>query len=74
VIALNLFLVLEHGLKLVEEDVGVLGLEDEGRTKTNGTFTAAAAVHTLETKFAKNTVASEIGTKFFFCKCVCQGL
>jgi len=55
----DLFLVLEHGLQLVQEDVGVLGLEDQGRTKPDGTLAAAAAVHTLQTEFAKKTITSE---------------
>ena len=62
----ELFLVLEDGLQLVEEDVGVLGLEDEGRTKANGTVAAAAAVYALETEFTKKSVASKSYKLFQF--------
>ena len=40
----RLFFVLEHAFELLEKDVGVLRLEDEGGAEADGTLAAAAAV------------------------------
>ena len=40
----RLFFVLEHAIELLEEDVGVLRLEDEGGAEADGALAAAAAV------------------------------
>lgn len=49
----------ENFLEFFQEEVGVLGLEDEGGTEPDGSFAAAAAVDALQPEVADDLVASK---------------